>query len=280
MIKRVKNFIDNVRELIQESGFDWGNPGQLTIDNSIELKTMKTENKHLFFLLFTTSLLILLLLPSTLLLAITLHEVSNAGPPIVTEDGILFSFKSEKKVPRYVMVSGDFNNWGEPLLMIKNRHGVFVYLYNRLDERSVVLKEGKYRYRFLVDGIWMKDLRNEKSVYDSYGTELSYFEIRMPLIILDKNPVHIAKNRYIFYYRDPEARNVFIVGDFNNWNPYSHPMYKKKTGFWILELDLLPGSHAYRFLVDGIYRKDPLSKDIVLDQFDNEYTHINVPHMD
>ena len=205
MIKRVKNLIDNVRELIQKSGLDWGNPGQLAIDNSIELKTMKTENKHLFFLLFITSLLILLLLPRSLLLAITLHEVSNAGPPIVTEDGILFSFKSEKKAPRYVMVSGDFNDWDEPLLMTKNRHGIFVYLYNRSDERSVVLKEGKYRYRFLVDGIWIKDPRNDKSVYDSYGTELSYFEIRAPLIILDKNPVHVEKDRYVFYYRDPDA---------------------------------------------------------------------------
>ena len=49
---------------------------------------------------------------------------------------------------------------------------------------------------------------------------------------------------------------------------------------WTLELDLLPGSHAYRFLVDGIYRKDPLSKDIVLDRFDNEYTQIKIPYMD
>jgi len=211
------------------------------------------------------------------LLAITLHDVTDGGPPIITEGGILFRYKDEEKNPQYVMVSGDFNNWKKPLLMVKNIHNVYVYLYNEKDERSVVLKEGKYRYRYLVDGIWMKDEKNYKYVYDSYGTELSYFEVKKPIIITAYNPVHVSNNKYVFYYRDETAKKVYIVGDFNNQNPYSHPLKKNKSGIWEIELHLPPGSYAYRFIVDGIYSRDPLGTKIVHDRFDNVYTSVGLP---
>ena len=237
---------------------------------------MKKIRFYGFF--FLTVILILFFKLISPLHGIILYEVTQAGPPIVTEEGILFTFKDEIKEPRYVMVSGDFNRWVEPLMMTKNRHDVFVYMYSAKDEKSIVLNKGKYRYRYLVDGIWKKDPRNDISVFDSFGTELSLFEIRTALILLDRNPVNIEKNRYIFYYKDPSALNVYLVGDFNNFNPYSHPMQKNKSGYWEIEVDLPPGSHTYRYFVDGIFRKDPLSTTIVQDRFDNEYTNISLPY--
>jgi len=153
-----------------------------------------------------------------------------------------------------------------------------VYLYSATDAHSVVLREGRYRYRYLVDGIWQPDPRNDNTVYDSYGTALSFFEIGTPLIILDQNPVHVERNKYIFYYEDINARDVFLVGDFNNWNPYSLPMRKTRSGIWEISLDLIPGAYTYRFLVDGIYRKDPLSTQIVYDKFDNQYSSVSLPY--
>jgi hypothetical protein len=210
--------------------------------------------------------------------AASLHDVTHGGPPIITEEGILFRYEDHQNPPLYVMVSGDFNGWEKPLLMTRNQHSIYVHMFRETDTHSVVLGEGRYRYRYLVDGIWQPDPRNSNTVYDSYGTELSYFEIRTPIIILDQNPVHVERNRYIFYYEDMNARTVFLVGNFNNWNPYSHPMRKNRSGIWEISLELIPGAYTYRFLVDGIYRKDPLSTKIVYDKFDNQYSSVKLPY--
>ena len=228
-------------------------------------------------LLFLTVALLVYLNNHSTIYALNLHAVSEAGPPVVTEEGILFRFKDEDLPPIYVMVSGDFNDWEEPLLMIKNMHDVFVYIYNTKVERAIVLKEGKYRYRYLVDGIWIKDPVNNKTVYDNYGTELSYFEVDTPVILPEKNPVNVKHNKYIFYHKDDAAKNVYIVGDFNNWNPYSHPLRKNISGLWEIEIDIIPGNYAYRFIVDGVFRKDPLGTEIAHDKFDNKFSLIKLP---
>ena len=54
----------------------------------------------------------------------------------------------------------------------------------------------------------------------------------------------------------PEAKNVFLVGDFNNWDIHSHPMKKDSDGIWEISIDLMPGVYEYRFLVDGKWESD------------------------
>ena len=54
-----------------------------------------------------------------------------------------------------------------------------------------------------------------------------------------------------------EAREVFIAGDFNQWNPRSTPMRKDARGVWKRQLRLSSGGHEYRLVVDGQWRDDP-----------------------
>jgi 1,4-alpha-glucan branching enzyme len=54
-----------------------------------------------------------------------------------------------------------------------------------------------------------------------------------------------------FYCHALEAKAVYLVGDFNNWNPRSHPMKQQADGWWLLQVPLTHGHHRYRFLVDG-----------------------------
>lgn len=209
--------------------------------------------------------------------AIDPYDVIESGPPLITDEGILFRYKQKGESPRYVMVSGDFNRWENPIFMKENRHGVYVLLYNKEYEKAIVLNEGKYTYMYLVDGVWVKDSLNSKSVYDQYGTELSYFEVFTPIILLKNNPVKVNHNKYIFYYENTSAKNVYIAGDFNNWNPFSLPMRKNKSGIWEAELDIPQGSYSYRFIVDGIHRKDPLGMTRVQDRFGDEVSYLTLP---
>jgi hypothetical protein len=49
----------------------------------------------------------------------------------------------------------------------------------------------------------------------------------------------------------PDARSVYIVGDFNNWDIHADPMKKAKNGDYTIKLDLTPGrEYQFRYLVD------------------------------
>ncbi len=55
----------------------------------------------------------------------------------------------------------------------------------------------------------------------------------------------------------PQAREVFLMGDFNDWNPASMPMKRHFDGSWQLSVPLTHGSRLYQFVVDGQPTNDP-----------------------
>jgi 1,4-alpha-glucan branching enzyme len=63
-------------------------------------------------------------------------------------------------------------------------------------------------------------------------------------------PVH-------FYCQAPNARAVFLVGDFNEWDASSIAMQRRLDGWWFIEVNLTHGHHKYRFVVDGEPMLDP-----------------------
>jgi 1,4-alpha-glucan branching enzyme len=65
-----------------------------------------------------------------------------------------------------------------------------------------------------------------------------------------------------FVCRAAEARQVYLLGDFNDWHPDSHPMQRQKDGAWMLQVPLHHGHHHYQFLVDGKPALDPLAMGI------------------
>jgi 1,4-alpha-glucan branching enzyme len=54
-----------------------------------------------------------------------------------------------------------------------------------------------------------------------------------------------------FSLHAPEAREVFLAGNFNLWNTQSLPMKKDKNGNWKCEVPLAPGRYEYKFYLDG-----------------------------
>ena len=52
----------------------------------------------------------------------------------------------------------------------------------------------------------------------------------------------------------PHATSVFVAGSFNRWNPREHPLRRNRAGQWVGVLDLDPGEHQYKFVVDGRWR--------------------------
>jgi len=55
----------------------------------------------------------------------------------------------------------------------------------------------------------------------------------------------------------PQAKKVFLVGDFNAWDVAARKMVKAKDGSFRAKLDLEPGRYEYKFVIDGEWVGDP-----------------------
>jgi chromosome partitioning protein len=66
-----------------------------------------------------------------------------------------------------------------------------------------------------------------------------------------------GKRRVTLKVNAPSAKEVIVVGDFNNWNPEGHPLEKDHEGLWKVRLNLAPGKYEYKLLVDGRWWEGP-----------------------
>ena len=65
------------------------------------------------------------------------------------------------------------------------------------------------------------------------------------------------KQRGNFVLHAPEAREVYVAGSFNEWDPADRPLRCDKKGNWRTWMNLTPGQHEYRFVVNGDWQEDP-----------------------
>ncbi|MDP6892265.1 MAG: isoamylase early set domain-containing protein [Verrucomicrobiota bacterium] len=74
----------------------------------------------------------------------------------------------------------------------------------------------------------------------------------------------------------PEAQEVCIIGDFNDWKPDSNPMKRQIDGAWSIQIDLHHGHHRYQFLIDGKATLDPRANGVVRNETNERVSLIAV----
>lgn len=122
------------------------------------------------------------------------------------------------------------------------------------------LLPGRYRYRLLVDDVWISDPHNSRLIVDPTGVEFSYFDLEREFLPNARYPLLVSNRIYRFRYKDDTAHTVSLVGDFNNWDPYSLPLKYQGEGVYEVEVLLRPGIHVYCFVVDGKWVPDPQNR--------------------
>ena len=60
-----------------------------------------------------------------------------------------------------------------------------------------------------------------------------------------------------FRFNAPAAMSVLLAGDFTHWQEEAISMRKGRDGIWTATVELTPGKHNYRFIVDGDWCDDP-----------------------
>lgn len=63
--------------------------------------------------------------------------------------------------------------------------------------------------------------------------------------------------RQTFAFTAPEATSVQLVGDFTHWLQSPMNLKRGAKGIWRTQVALPPGTHHYKFLVDGQWHDDP-----------------------
>lgn len=128
-----------------------------------------------------------------------------------------------------VTLRGSFNEWRSNELFMKKASGGWELPYH--------FGPGNYEYQFEVDG---------KTLGSPTGSG---------------NLVFIVQPNHEFRLKGyPNARTVYLAGDFNQWSPNSFAM-RKEGDEWVLSVHLSPGKHLYKFVVDDNWIIDPSNKD-------------------
>ena len=138
---------------------------------------------------------------------------------------------------------------------------------------SVRYKEAAYRGTPIFGMKRVDHLREEflalARELESHGPSLAIENVDEWMVRLH-GPRRVAEG-ILFVFNAPNARNVYLTGEFTGWSSEGIRMEKdERTGLWKAVLHLEPGEYEYRFIVDGVWIKDPDNTDSVLNEFGQE----------
>ena len=74
----------------------------------------------------------------------------------------------------------------------------------------------------------------------------------------------------------PQAKSVYVIGSFNDWNPTANPMKRQPDGGWHAQIPLSHGHHHYLFLIDGKPTLDPRAQGTVRNERNEKVSLIAV----
>ncbi len=153
-----------------------------------------------------------------------------------------------------VFIAGDFNNWSESETPMEENDGIY--------EITLHLKQGKYGYKFIVDGQWMVDENADEFIDDGYGGKNSI------VFVGNKEDID-ALRKVSFTYRPKRiVKEVYLVGSMNDWNQKATKMLEIDKGIYGISLLLKPDEYHYKFLEDGMHWiTDESTKSFVEDGF-------------
>lgn len=73
------------------------------------------------------------------------------------------------------------------------------------------------------------------------------------------------------------AREVRVTGTFTDWAFDGIPLQRGEDGIWSAVVAVGEGQHEYRFIIDGVWVKDPNNDASVMNEFGQENSVVHVP---
>jgi hypothetical protein len=165
------------------------------------------------------------------------NEFRSPSVTILNNGLTLFTYQSSRKTAT-VYLSGSFNNWSTGGLPMTRNGDIW--------QVTLPLKAGRYEYKFIVDGKWIRDPENLQKTDDFCG---------------GFNSVYYRCNHTFSLPGRQEVSTVFVSGTFNDWKEKGIKLEKTAMG-WGKNVFLPIGAYAYKFIVDGQWITDPTNKTV------------------
>jgi hypothetical protein len=179
---------------------------------------------------------------------IAVKSLKAAQAPRLVEDVLVFSYKPDGEAVGAVgFVGARFahESWKVLHAFSLNENGVFALDY------SVPEGMREFRYRLVVDGLWMSDPSNPSVDMDVLGNTVSVYQVVKEPARALVNPKLERDGALTFTFRGAPGRRVAIAGDFNNWDPFIDLLAETAPGTYALTLRVPTGAHWYVFFCDG-----------------------------
>ena len=181
-----------------------------------------------------------------------ISELKKAKSPFFLDNRILFTYYEGNQFTRRVAIAFETDNYKSVFPLMKNENNVFFIA------REIPKKMDSLNYRLIVDGVWTDDPVNMNSFLSPERLKVS--RIIIPGIYREQLTSPIIEYRNVtFIYKDNSNKNVYLSGNFNNWDPFMFRMKEEREnpGTYSISMRMSPGNHYYKFVTDGVSIQDP-----------------------
>jgi 1,4-alpha-glucan branching enzyme len=187
---------------------------------------------------------------------------ATGGAPAAAVGGkVPVTFTYVNPSAKTVHVGGEFNKWLDNDQGHVTGHAEWQMQNDGAGNWTLAtaLPPGKYKFKYVVDGGDHWDLDPNKPA-STDGNSL--IEVSATAATPAATGGATAPGAGVtFTYADPNAKAVFLAGEFNNWSATANPMQKDATGIWTASIPLKPGRYQYKFVVDGNWLQDTANPD-------------------
>jgi hypothetical protein len=148
---------------------------------------------------------------------------------------------------------------------MRNSRDVYFLVYDPREDQGLQGRSA-LDYRFVLDGLWTVDPLNPRQFRDSRGILVSSVDLPASAGSFVSSPLVKGDGEVEFVYRGAPGARISVVGNFNNWDPFMHPLKEdpQRNGFYRLRLRLPPGAVYYSFMVGAEKVNDPLNPKVAV----------------
>ena len=133
-------------------------------------------------------------------------------------------------------------------------------LFNNIIHVNVKLKEAQNQGTHVFS--YDKYCRGAKDYFSLSREIIIQEKTPTPALVLEKRMNEILKEQLprltevMFSVFSPDSKDVFLVGEFNNWQVNESSRMMQNNGTWSKKINLNSGKYRYRFVIDGNWVED------------------------
>ncbi len=212
---------------------------------------------------------------------LTINALRAASEIIIPVEASRFSLEGVSQLTSIIdLVKERLNHSVDFRVLVTNFDSRLQHSFKMLEKIKTDYKNKMFSNIIHVN-VKLKEAQNEGlhiHAYDKYcrGAK-DYFSLSREIITQENTPAPILTlektlekrmqdilnenlpklNDITLSIKAPEAKEVYLAGEFNNWKLDENSRMEQNNGCWTKRLNLNQGKYRYRFVIDGNWVEDP-----------------------